>query len=262
MSFDSQGQRRADPGDPASSARLPAPTLYRRIRDELRERIVGGAWQPHDRVPSESELMKRYAVSRITVRQALGDLEKEGVIFKVPGKGSFVAPVRTPKTAQQLGRLQGFAEAMGAAGHEIRNRVLSVRDVPAEAAVAGRLGVALGDPVVEIRRVRHLGSRPVSLDVTWLPRHLGTRVAREDLAARDIFAILEADCGVALGHADLTIDAAPADDEQAALLDVPAGSPVLHVERLTCAQDGLPIDYEHLYCRTDHFQYRLRLQRG
>jgi len=248
-----------DSADVSFTARTPALTLYSRIREELRERIVNGAWQPHDRMPSESELMKQYAVSRITVRQALGDLEKERVIFKVPGKGSFVAPF---KPFQELGRLQGFAEAMGARGHATANRVLSVRDVPADAALAERLQLAAGASVTEIRRVRHLEGRPVSVDLTWLPQRLGERVARDDLVARDIFEILETECDVRLGHADLTIGAALADERQAVLLGIAAGSPLLHVERLTFSRDGQPLDYEHLYCRADNFQYRLRLQRG
>jgi len=243
----------------ALHARPPSLTLYSRIREELRERIASGAWQPHDRVPSESELMRRYAVSRITVRQALGDLEKERVIFKVPGKGSFVAPA---KPFQELGRLQGFAEAMGAMGHDTYNRVLSARHLPAMPEVAERLQIEVGAPVTEIRRVRHLERQPVSLDLTWLPQRVGERVVREDLATRDIFGILESDCGTPLGHADLVIDAALADAELAALLDIPTGAPVLHIERLTHARDGSPLDYEHLYCRADNFQYRLRLQRG
>jgi GntR family transcriptional regulator len=250
---------RPDATDAFAAPRAPALTLYSRIREELRERIASGAWQPHDRVPSESALMKQYAVSRITVRQALGDLEKERVIFKVPGKGSFVAPA---KPFQELGRLQGFAEAMGAMGHDTYNRVLSARHVPATPEVAERLQIEVGAPVTEIRRVRHLERQPVSLDLTWLPQRLGERVAREDLATRDIFGILEADCASPLGHADLVIDAVLADAEVASLLDIPTGAPVLHIERLTHARDGSPLDYEHLYCRADNFQYRLRLQRG
>lgn len=233
--------------------------LYSRIREELRARIASGAWQPHDRLPSESELMGLYGVSRITVRQALSDLQKERVIFKVAGKGSFVSPT---KPFQELGRLQGFAEAMGALGHDTYNRVLAVSTVPATEEVAQRLLLTAGAPVTEIHRVRHVGSQPVSLDLTWLPLALGQRVAREDLAVRDIFGILEADCGAPLGHADLVIDALLADAEQAALLGVERGSPLLHIERLTHGADGRPLDYEHLYCRADNFQYRLRLQRS
>ncbi len=246
-------------GDAWPPAGLAGVTLHSRIREDLRARIASGAWQPRDRVPSESALMKQYGVSRITVRQALGHLEKERLIFRVPGKGSFVAPA---KPFQELGRLQGFAEAMEALGHDTHNRVLSVREVAAGEAVAQRLRLAPGETVVEIRRVRHLGLAPVSLDLTWLPCALGRRVVREDLAVRDIFAVLEAECGVLLGHADLVIDATLADAAQAALLGLAPGVPLLHIERLTCGRDGQPLDYEHLYCRADNFQYRLRLQRS
>ncbi|AKJ31256.1 GntR family transcriptional regulator [Caldimonas brevitalea] len=253
------------PGPGGGADTLPAPlggrrpvTLYSRIREDLRARILSGAWQAHDRIPSESALMAQYGVSRITVRQALGDLEKERLIFKVPGKGSFVAQT---KPFQELGRLQGFAEAMGALGHEIYNRVLSVTTQAAPAQVADRLHLAPGAPVTEIRRVRHLDRQPVSLDLTWVPVHIGQRLADADLATRDIFVILENDQAIPLGHADLVIDAETADPALANWLGIAPGDPVLHIERLTHTRDGVPIDYEHLYCRADNFQYRLRLQR-
>jgi GntR family transcriptional regulator len=234
-------------------------TLHSRIREELRARIFSGAWQPHDRVPSESELMTQYGVSRVTVRQALGDLEKERLIFKIAGKGSFVAQ---PKPFQELGRLQGFAEAMGSHGHEIFNKLVHVVEVEATPKVAERLGLAPHTVVVELQRVRYLDRRPVSLDVTWVPKHIGERLAREELDTRDIFAILENDYGLPLGHADLAIDATLANARLAALLEVPHGAPVLRVERLTHSSQGQPLDYEHLYFRADNFQYRLRVQRG
>jgi GntR family transcriptional regulator len=234
-------------------------TLHRRIREELRERILCGAWQAHDRIPSESELMAQYRVSRITVRQALGDLEHEQLIVKVPGKGSFVAPARP---AQQLTRLQGFAEAMEAQGHRITNRVLSLATVPAGERVAQKLRLEAGGEVTAIERVRCLDRVPVSVDFTWLPPALGVHVARSDLQQRDIFAILEHELARPLGHADLAIDAVAADPRVADLLQLAPGAPVLHIERLTHDRQGTPIDYEHLYCRSDLLQYRLRLNRG
>lgn len=234
-------------------------TLHGRIREELRERIVTGAYQPLDRVPSESMLMRQYGVSRITVRQALGDLEKAQLIFKVQGKGAFVTQ---PKTFQELGRLQGFAEAMGALGHETFNKLLDLRTVTATAQVAERLALAPDALVTRIQRVRYLDRQPVSLDITWVPKTIGDRLAREDLAGRDIFPILERDYGLPLGHADLTIDAALADAALASHLGIGAGAPVLHVERLTHSATGQPLDYEHLYYRADTFQYRMRIHRG
>lgn len=236
----------------------PPGSLYARIRDELRARIVAGIYKPHARLPSESELMSRYGVSRITVRQALGELEKEGVLFKIAGKGMFVS---LPKPFQSLARLQGFAEALSEQGHEIYNRLVSIKHLPADPVVAQKLGLAEGEPVTELKRVRHLNRQPVSLDVTYVAAPLGKRLAQENLATRDIFLILENDYAIALGYADLNIDAVLADAELAALLQIADGSPVLRIERLTHTKDGEPLDFEYLYCRADNFQLRARIER-
>lgn len=241
----------------AEYLRLPIP-LYTQIKEDLRGQILDGRFQPHDRVPSESELMQHYSVSRITVRQALSDLEKESLIFKVPGKGSFVSK---PKPFQPLGRLQGFAEAMASLGHHTHNRVVSIKTLPASSTVAERLAVAPNTPMSEIQRVRYLNREPVSLDVSYFPLTIGSRLANEDLATRDIFSILENDYGLPLGFADLAIDAVLADAHLAQHLGIPISAPVLRIERLTHGRDGKPLDFEYLYCRPDNFQYRLRVTR-
>lgn len=243
----------------AKPGRLPAPgTLYGRIRDELRASIVAGTYPPHARLPSESELIRHYGVSRITVRQALGELEKEGVLFRVAGKGMFVSK---PKPVQSLARLQGFAEAMAQQGHEIYNHLVGFEFLAANAEVARRLGIEAGATVAELRRVRFLNREAVSLDVTYVGESIGRRLAREDLATRDIFLILENDYGIALGFADLAIEAVLADAGIAELLQVKTGAPVLRVERLTHTAAGAPLDFEYLYCRSDNFQFRLRIAR-
>lgn len=243
---------------PNNSAQQAPGPLYARIRDELRADIVDGTYQPHQRLPSESDLIGRYGVSRITVRQALGELEKEGLLFKVVGKGMFVSK---PKPFQSLARLQGFAEAMSQQGHEIYNRLISLKFLPASAEVAQQLGLEEGSLVTELRRVRHLNREPVSFDITYLSVSIGERLAKEDLTTRDIFLIQENDYGIPLGYADLTIDAVLADAELAGLLQVAKDSPILRIERLTHNSDGIPLDFEYLYCRADNFQFRLRVAR-
>jgi len=94
-----------------------------------------------------------------------------------------------------------------------------------------------------------------------VPRALGERLANADLATRDIFLILENDCATPLGHADLVIDAGLADKALGRQLGIAVGAPVLRIERLTHDARGHPVDYEHLYCRADNFQYRLRIER-
>lgn len=232
--------------------------LYAQIKDTLRARILDGTYAPHSQMPSEHALCAMFEVSRITVRQALGDLQKEGLVFRLHGKGTFVAK---PKAFQNVTSLQGFAEAMSSMGYEIVNRLLAFRIVKASRHVAQKLDLPEGANVTEIHRVRLLNREPVSLELTWVPERLGKRLAGADLASRDIFLILENDCGVPLGHADVSIDAMLADDEIAHALRVQEGSPVLRIERTTHDTHGAPIDYEYLYFRGDAFQYRLRVDR-
>jgi GntR family transcriptional regulator len=233
--------------------------LYSQLKELLRTRILDGSYPPHSRMPSESELGKAFDVSRITVRQALGDLQKEGLIFKIHGKGTFVAK---PKAFQNVSTLQGLAESMSQMGYEVINRLTSLKQLPASARVAERLQLEEGAPVTEIKRVRLVNREPVSLEVTYVPRSIGEKLERADLVARDIFLIIENDCGIALGHADLAIDAVLADDDLTLALDVEEGAPIMRIERLTHAVDGTPLDFEYLYYRGDAFQYRLRIDRN
>jgi GntR family transcriptional regulator len=232
--------------------------LYAQIKEILRARILDGSYLPHQQMPSESEMMAAFNVSRITVRQALSDLQNEGLIFRIHGKGTFVSK---PKAFQDLGRLQGFGEAMRQMGYETFARVVSLRQVVPTPQVQERLQLAKRAKVTELQRIRFLNREPISLDVTYLPVSIGTRLAKEDLAARDVFVILENDYGLSLGHADLQIGSTLADEGLAQHLRVEEGSPVLVIERTTHTSDGTPIDYEHLYYRGDAFQYKVRVDR-
>jgi GntR family transcriptional regulator len=248
-----------DPGGPGGPGARPPAALHAIIRDALMREITSGQRKPHDRLPSESELMRRFGVSRITVRQALGALAADGMIFAVQGKGSFVS---LPRAAQTLARLEGFAEAMGAAGHEVWNDVVGFAEVPAPREVAARLRLKRAAAVTEIRRVRHLDRVPISYEITYLPPAIGARLAGADLARRDIFIVLENDLGIRLGRADLAVEAAAAGAEAAERLGVEPAAPVLRIERLTHADDGTPIDFEYLCYRGEAFRYHLTLERN
>ena len=239
------------------SPHSPVP-LYSQVRELLRERILGGHYKPHDQMPSENDMVHAFGVSRITVRQALADLQRQGLIFKIHGKGTFVAK---SKAVQSLARLEGFGEAMSVSGHQTFSRVTGHRVLRAGALVAARLDLSERDEVMEIRRVRFLDKEPISVDVTYVPVAIGRRLVTEDLQSRDIFLILENDYGYSLEHAELNIEAIVADHELAAALGIEQGAPVLRIERLTYTAGRRPIDFEFLYYRGDAFLYRLKIER-
>lgn len=243
---------------PSSHVPPAATPLHARIKAELRARILEGRYAPLERVPSESELGLAFEASRTTVRQALGDLQKEGLIFTLQGKGSFVA---RPKAFQNVTQLTGLGESLATQGYEVLNVLQGVRYERPDAVVAARLALPADARVCEIRRVRLLNREPVSLECTYVTEAIGRQLERADLVTRDIFLVLENDCGIALGHADLRIDATLADDALARALRYEPGAPVLRIERLTHDAAGRPIDYEFLHYRADAFQYRLRTHR-
>lgn len=232
--------------------------LYNQLKELLRAQILAGIYPAETQIPSESELGNLFKVSRITVRQALGDLQKEGLIFKIHGKGTFVAK---PKAFQNVTRLQGLAESLAHLGYEVINQILGATIVSADARIAERLHLLEGSSVVEIKRVRLINREPISLEISYLPAALGEKLQRADLVTRDIFLILENDYHLTLGHADLAIDAVLATSDLAKALNVNEGAPIMRIERLTHTAAGEPIDFEFLYYRGDAFQYRLRIDR-
>lgn len=243
--------------NPSVISMSPQP-LYLQLKEVLRSYILDGTYAPHSKLPSENELIKQYKVSRITVRQALRDLQKEGLIFSIQGKGSFVTK---PKAVQDLTRLQGFGEAMSRHGLETYSKVISIKRLLADKSVAAALNLDKGQDVFEFKRIRYLNRSPVSLDISYFDLSIGERLQKEDLVSRDIFEILENNFGLALESADLTIEATIADDEKAALLKVEANSPLLRLERLTFSRGHVPVDFEYLYYIGDFYKYRLRVER-
>jgi GntR family transcriptional regulator len=236
-----------------------AKPLYAQLRDALRERIFDGTLSAGSRIPSESELTATNGVSRITVRQALNELEKEGLIFRVHGKGTFVSE---PTVGQDLARLRGLSESLGREGHDVHNRTLSLAEVSAPPHEARRLGVKPNTRVVRIETLRYLDLRPLSIDVLWVPLAIGRRLAHADLVRRDVLDLYENQFGLKLGPADVTIEAASANREQSRHLKIRMGAPILHVERVIHLADGQPVHLDFISYRGDAFRYRLRVERN
>lgn len=239
-------------------AELPQ-TLHAQLRDALRARILDGRLAPGARLPSEAEMTAEHGVSRITVRQALGALQAEGLIVKLHGKGAFVSH---PKAAQSLNRLQGLNEALALEQqHAVSSKRLAWRQVKAPAAVARQLRLAPGERVYHLQTLRYLDREPLSVNSSYLPRPLGEKLARVDFSQRDLIDVFENEGGLKIGEAQLEIGAGLTSPQEARLLKLDPGAPVLQVERLLHLADGGPIHVEIAVYRADNFRYKLNLRR-
>jgi len=231
--------------------------LYLQIKETLKMQILNGEYAPYQRMPSESELMTTFGVSRITVRQALRDLHSEGLIFTSQGKGTFASK---PKAMQDVQHLEGFAEAMNPKGYETSSRLLSIREVNPSKDVQEKLELPAKAKAIEVVRIRYLNREPVSVDVSYFPTSIGKSLFARNLE-RDIFPMLENELGILLGSAEISLEARSADADTAKHLKTETGSPIMWVQRLTRDSKGKPIDYEYLSFRGDSYKYRFQIER-
>ncbi len=231
---------------------------YVRLRDWLMEHMLSSGLTRGDKLPSESDLVRRFDVSRVTVRQALEALRDEGIIESHHGKGWFL---RRICAVQNLGKLQGFGEMLAPMGVNARSKVLELTECAAPDAVASAFGLPENSSVVRIARLRIAGGRVMSYDLSYFPLDVGRRLVEQDLAGQDIFVLLERALGVPLGFADVNIEVAPAEDDPAQRLGIKPATPIFKLTRLTYDRRGFPIDFEYVYGLPDSHVFKVRVPR-
>lgn len=204
---------------------------HQRIAASLRERIDAGEFRAGRHLPSESELGRHYAASRMTIRKALDDLRTEGLVDARQGFGWFVA---APPLRQSLGRLATIEAQLADSGRRSQRRVLDFGFVAAPARAAAVLGAGR---VLEVRRVNVVDGTPWARVTVWCPEALGAHLSLADVERTTFHDLLE----VELTGATQTISADAVGPADAEVLGVPAGSPALVCERITRTTDGEPV---------------------
>jgi GntR family transcriptional regulator len=238
-----------------SSHDSPLP-LYYRVRQAVRQQIDEGAWKPGDLIPPESRLLENFGVSRATIRQALLDLVREGLLVRKQGRGTFVA---TRKIAEPLPRLVSFSEEMRREGLMPSTRSAKVEVVVAPRRVADALRASPADMFLRVERVRCADGQPIVLLVSYLPQALGIDPS-EDFSG-SLYALLEGKYGLELGEALQIIEAGAADQYVAGQLDLGEGDPILIIRRGLFARDGSPVEYVEGFYPADRYRYTIRLER-
>lgn len=209
--------------------------LYHQLEQVLAERIADGRYR--DAFPGDLDLAAEFSVSRGTVRQALDRLARSGLIVRHQGRGSFVAaPLEYP-----LGRFYRFAHEMQVRGIPESSRVLARGVVRAPAAVAAALGLARGDRLLRIIRLRLAGDRPLLLETSHLPDDVGAPLRFADLSAGSMYDLLEEN-GVRLSRVTEEVHPVSLRAEEAERFGLPSGAPAFAVERIAVAGER-PVEH-------------------
>ena len=231
--------------------------LYYQLRTLLLEQIEKGVLKPGDVIPTERELIERYGVSRITVRQAINSLMGDGLLYRQRGRGTFV---RRNRIEQELATLTGFYEEMRMRGLHPGTKLISAEMREVDCNVAIKLRLKEGEKALRIVRVQLADGEPMALDISHFPPDLGEILLKENLEDA-VYSILEEEQGVQLDWADQAIQSTIADEFTVRHLGIKKGMPVLLVERTVYAVDERPVEYTRAFYRADRYAYRVHLKR-
>ena len=232
---------------------------YRQLADILRQEIdehASPAGKPYA-LPSEHELCTIHGVTRTTVRHALDILEREGLVCRRRGKGTFVAVRRVEQDVTQL---VSTTEDMRKRGWPLVTKVLSLNSSAPSENIRGALELEPGQEVHRLERLRLMGDEPLSLQVSCLPTHLCPSLETNELSG-SLYRLLEGRYDLQLWTARQVLRARGATGYEAELLQVRTGAPLMYAERVTYAASGVAIEYlESVWCG-DRYDFTVVLSR-
>lgn len=236
---------------------------FRRLWSELRSQILEGTYAAGIALPTEAELAERFGVSRQTVRRAFQDLVTEGLVLRVPGRGTFAI-----EASGRYLRQFGSVEDLMALSADSQMEVLVPLEDVLEPTVAARLRLA-GDQVSRVSFVRRHRGEPFSHTTVFLPPALGVRLGQaQQLAAPGtrsqvtVIALLDEVLERPIQDAEQCITVELAAEDVAHSLGLPVATPVLSIDRLYFDTTGAPVELAVSHFHPDRYSYRVRLRRN
>ncbi len=227
--------------------------VYQRIQRLIHDRIRKGKLRPGDAVSSERELARAHGVSLMTARSALAGLERQGIVERRRGAGTFVA---IPKV--DYNQLISTTELMASKGFSVRSQVLCAKGVQNQPEIAGRLGLAAESSLVKLERIRKVEEQPLAIETAYLSFERFGALASTPLDGGSLFLTLANRYQVEIAYADEEVDAASADRSMAKLLKTAEGTPVLRIRQVIYSTLGEPILYVIGTYRSDRHKLHIR----
>jgi GntR family transcriptional regulator len=225
--------------------------LYKQLSQILQQRIKTGIYKSGERLPSERELIEIFKVSRITATAAIQELVQNGLAYRKKGKGTYVSRPRIVG----LSSFGSFSADILQRGMIPSSHILEISSVPAEQDLIHHLGLETGESCIKLSRVRYANDAPVAIETTYLPEKLVPGLEKEDLEKGSLFAILIKSYGLHPSWSEGIFEAVSATPQQAELLNIKPGAPVLLVHRVTLDNNDVPLEWAYSIYRADSFSF-------
>lgn len=231
-----------------------APKYYI-LKQTLINKIENHEYRGNDLIPSERELVLKYQVSRITVRRALDELVKEGYLYRIQGKGTFV---KAHEYSQNLVSITSCTQDVINLGMTPRRKVISSSIIDVDEERRSALELSRGDRVFRLERIYYANDIPINHTVTYLPYKLFIGIDGFDFSQESLYTVLEREYGVCPCTATRSIEAVLAKGKVAEALEVKPGVPILLFGCITYGivrNQKIPIENFTCYYRSDNFKF-------
>ncbi len=231
--------------------------LYEQIKHFILSRIEAGEYLPHSQLPSERQLSEQFSVSRLTVSKAIKQLVEDGWLYTQIGKGTYIGeePIQ-----QQIDMLTSFTEEMKIRGQKTSSRVLNASVKPASPEVAEILSIPQGADVVELERVRLVAQQPLAVErASVIAERCPDILENHDFSYESLYAVLRDKYNIWLVSAVQTFEARSATKDEASLLNIKVGAPVLAIHRVTYDDKNDACEVVKSAYRGDRYKFRAKL---
>lgn len=233
--------------------------LHIQLENIIIQKIEDEEWPANASIPSENELCKIYGISRMTVHSALNHIAEAGLVYRVPGKGTFVSP---PKIVSTPPTRIGIREQLEQQGYETSTKIIGVevRVPPAKAAKA--LGIGRSELIYIIRRVRYIKGEPLSYHISYIPSKLFPGLENQNFADEQMCDIMEKQYHCEIVRRLETLEAVTATPEEASLLSVRTACPLLLLENTVFTFHDSPVEFTKIIFRGDKIKLKLEFNKN
>lgn len=233
--------------------------IYYQLEEYIKHQIDKQKWLPGELLPSEREFAEQYHISRMTVRQAINNLASAGLLYRVKGKGTFIAQ---PKFEHHLSGLTSFTEDMKQRGLSPTNQLLNIQLHNQPSQIAHKLQLQPEESYYEIKRIRFADKDPLAFEIIYTPKRLVGELEEIHLQG-SFYQYVEQKIGKHIIVGNQTIEGALATKEQANYLNIKVGDPVLIMERVSYLDHPteIPIEFTQTIYRADKYKFHLTLHR-
>ena len=230
--------------------------LYHQLEEILKAEIESGFWSSGDRIASEHELMRKYKVSRNTVKKALDDLVQEGVLERIQGKGTFVSK---PKFEQPLTGFYSFSKVLQEQGFNPKDEIIGLREITVKPSIARQLNISEDEEVIELIRLRCANEEPIILETSYIPKTVISRITFQQLDHHSLYDFMEKEHGIIVIRAKEIFEPVLINKHESRYLEVEEGSPALLLDRVAYDSDDRPVEFCRSIVRGDRCRFYTEL---